>query len=400
MHRRVTLADGIDPARRPIEIVERKGLGHPDTICDALAEEFSKALCRYYVDRCGSVLHHNLDKALLFGGAARPSWRGGEVLQPIEIFLAGRATDAFRGVQIPVAELAEGACRRWLAKHFHALDQQRQVRIRCLTRPGSTDLVELFHRQQANGVFLANDTSCGVGFAPLSELERVVLEVETGLNSPEMKQAHPEIGEDIKVLAVRQDEFISLTLAIACVDRFVASADDYLDLKGCWGELIRSLAHRHTSREIMVDINTADDRDSGQFYLTVTGTSAEAGDDGQVGRGNRVNGLITPMRPMTMEASAGKNPITHVGKLYNVAARNIAQAVVRELPGVAAVECNLVSQIGRPIHEPQLAEIRLQAQDGASLEGCDTHVEQIAAEQLAGLSSLWRSFLEGSVNVY
>ena len=79
------------PDEGKVEIVERKGLGHPDTICDALAEQFSVRLCRYYLDRFGVVLHHNVDKALLVGGSASPVFGGGKVHTPIEIYLAGRA---------------------------------------------------------------------------------------------------------------------------------------------------------------------------------------------------------------------------------------------------------------------------------------------------------------------
>ena len=83
-----------------VEIVERKGLGHPDTICDALAEQLSIALCNFYQERFGLLLHHNVDKVLLWGGIARPAFGGGKVLAPSEIFLAGRATQEFKGVQI------------------------------------------------------------------------------------------------------------------------------------------------------------------------------------------------------------------------------------------------------------------------------------------------------------
>ena len=89
-----------------VEVVERKGAGHPDTICDALAEEFSRNLCREYLRRTGRVLHHNVDKALLCGGAARPAFGGGELLEPIEIHLAGRAVREFKGVKAPVEEIA------------------------------------------------------------------------------------------------------------------------------------------------------------------------------------------------------------------------------------------------------------------------------------------------------
>ena len=182
-------------AEMPIEIAERKGTGHPDTICDALAEELSRNLCSVYVDKFGVIMHHNVDKALLWGGASLPAYGGGKVLAPIEIFMGGRATSDYRGTKIPVEEIVTASCRNWLRSHFHALDVEREVKIHSLIRPGSADLVELFLRQEQAGVALANDTSCGVGFAPLSELERLVLKVEQYLNSAEVKSSNPEVGE-------------------------------------------------------------------------------------------------------------------------------------------------------------------------------------------------------------
>jgi S-adenosylmethionine synthetase len=81
----------LETADAGVEVVERKGLGHPDTICDALAETFSRNLCREYRRRFGEILHHNVDKALLCGGRAAPAFGGGSVLAPITIHLAGRA---------------------------------------------------------------------------------------------------------------------------------------------------------------------------------------------------------------------------------------------------------------------------------------------------------------------
>ena len=102
----VGLLGGPPIDRLRVEVVERKGLGHPDSICDALAEAFSVSLCRCYRERFGIILHHNVDKALLRGGSARPAFGGGQVVEPIEIFLAGRATTTYKGVDVPVAELA------------------------------------------------------------------------------------------------------------------------------------------------------------------------------------------------------------------------------------------------------------------------------------------------------
>ena len=114
----ISLLETPSPASQPLEIVERKGLGHPDTICDALAENLSRALSRFYLERCGAILHHNVDKALLCGGTARPAFGGGEIAEPIEIYLAGRATAEFEGVTIPVDEIARsgeaGRMRGWM----------------------------------------------------------------------------------------------------------------------------------------------------------------------------------------------------------------------------------------------------------------------------------------------
>ena len=81
-------------------------------------------------------------------------------------------------------------------------------------------------------------------------------------------------------------------------------------------------------------------------YLTLTGTSAEMGDDGAVGRGNRVNGVIAPFRATSLEAACGKNPISHVGKVYNVLALLAAQDIVEQVPAVRAATVYVLSQIG------------------------------------------------------
>jgi S-adenosylmethionine synthetase len=389
-------SEGLGIASQEVEVVERKGLGHPDSLCDALAEQFSGALCRFNLDRFGLVLHHNVDKALLWAGASRPAFGGGAVLQPIEIFLAGRATQEFQGVAIPVEVLARACCHDWLGEHLHALDADRHVRIRCLVRPASSDLVDLYLRQQRSGVRLANDTSIGVGYAPLSELERVVAGVEAELNGPQMKQAYPELGEDIKIMGVRRREAVTLTLACAFVDRFVTSLEDYLDKRSRLAVLAGDAASRILGREVSVEVNTADDPGSGHLYLTVTGTSAEAGDDGEVGRGNRANGLITPYRPMSLEAVAGKNPITHVGKLYNLVATRISSAIIEASPEVASARCVLVSQIGRPVRDPRLVDVEVQAPAAWPLIEMRPRIEGLIHDHLGRLDAMWRAKATGT----
>lgn len=391
MQLNVSFLEGSGVANAPVEVVERKGIGHPDTVCDALAEELSRSLSRLYLERFGHILHHNVDKALLFGGASRPAFGGGRVLAPMEIYLTGRATLEFRGRRVPIEELAVESSRQWLKCHFHALDPQRQVRIHCLIRPSSRELVELFLRGQASGTALANDTSCGVGYAPLDALEAAVLAVEKGLNAPRLERESPEIGEDVKVMGIRSGERIGLTVACALVDRHVASLADYFAKRARIAESAGRLARAAVGRDCEVAINAADGDTPESLYLTVTGTSAEAGDDGEVGRGNRANGLITPYRPMSIEAVAGKNPVSHVGKLYNLLAAAIAADAVAGAPGVEEAYCALVSRIGRPIREPDIADIRVRLAPDAELPR--STLEGILHAHLDRADDFWRDLL-------
>lgn len=387
----------LDVGRLDAEIVERKGLGHPDSICDALAEELSSALCRFYLDRFGTVLHHNVDKVLLCAGESEPRFGGGHVTKPLEIFFAGRASLEVGGVTVPLEEIAVETTRRWFRRHMHAVDPERDVRVHVLIRSGSKDLVELYLRQRETGVWLANDTSCGLGFAPLTPLEKIALAVEGNLNDPALRSSHPELGEDIKVMALRRHDRIDLTVACAFVDRFLGQLDDYLQAKLAVVKRIKSVVRHETTAPLSVAVNTADEPRSGSVYLTVTGSSAEAGDDGSAGRGNRVNGLITPYRPMTMESVAGKNPISHVGKLYNIVAGLIAQEIVEQVAEIRSAQCVLVSRIGRPITEPALADVALCTEGGQAGADFRPRIEEILRGQLEGIGSLVDRLLAGDI---
>lgn len=396
---RLEKLEGPSVESRSVEIVERKGIGHPDTICDMLSERLSVALSQYYLDRFGFILHHNVDKALLAAGHSRPAFGGGELLEPIDLYLSGRAMTEFDGQRVPVRELAEEMARSWFRAEFPALDPERHVRVHCLARPGSPDLVDLFVRQHEQGRLLANDTSCGVGFAPFSELERTVATVERYLNAPEMKADFPACGKDIKVMGIRAAGQITLTIACAFIDRFLSSEKAYIDARQRAAELALDAARSVSARPIEIVVNAADDLERGAIYLTVTGTSAESGDDGETGRGNRANGLITPFRPMTLEAAAGKNPVTHVGKVYNVTAQQIAQAVFAGIEEVQEAECYLVSRIGVPIEQPQIAIVRARTVDGQISREMQESVDEIVAKSLAGVGQCWRGFLSGAIPI-
>jgi len=371
-------------------MVERKGRGHPDSICDALAEAFSINLSRAYHQRFGAILHHNVDKVLLAAGSSRPCLGGGEVTAPIDVYLAGRATCQIGDTPIPVAEIAEETSRSWLRANLHALDPARHVRIHPVVRPGSAALSGLITTTSGSPV-VANDTSLAVGYAPTSRLERVVLAVEQALTHPVTTKTYPLFGEDVKVMGVRTGRDMDVTVACAIVDRYVRDTSAYRDAVGQVERLARTAAQEAGGQHVAVTVNAADDVGAGRLYLTVTGTSGEAGDDGQTGRGNRVGGLITPYRPMTLEAAAGKNVISHVGKTYTIVAHRISQQLVATCPDIVDATCVLVSRIGAPVQAPMVVELQIRTRDGVPVESFRESADAVVTEclrELAGLRAL------------
>jgi len=368
----------------PIEMVERKGIGHPDTVCDGIAEQVSVELCRYYLREFGSILHHNVDKALLVGGSAQAAWKGGKILQPMEFYLAGRATMQAQGKIIPVEDIVIDTAKQWLRKHFRFVEPDRDVVIVPKVRSGSADLTELFRRFGSGEIPLANDTSFGVGFFPYTFLEEKVISVERLLNDKKTKERYSFIGEDVKVMGVQNHRSIKFTVAIAMIDSYLSDIGDYRDKITAVKEFIGSTLDLSVAD---IEINTADNYSDESVYLTVTGTSAESGDDGQVGRGNRINGLITPYRPMSLEATAGKNPVSHVGKIYNIFATELSKVICEN--GLAeAAQVFIVSQIGHPITQPQVLDIRLKNQLAETKA-----IKEFALQQLAGIPQLWRTLV-------
>jgi len=392
----VSILPNIDES---LEVVERKGLGHPDTICDAIAETFSRALSREYLNRFGTILHHNVDKALLCGGRAAPAFGGGTVITPIQIYLAGRAVSEAGGNPIPIEEIAIESAKTWLKGNMHALDPEKHVQIHPRVQPGSIDLQTLYSRGGNRGAALANDTSIGVGYAPLSSLERLVLEIERQISGKGARR-NPAWGEDVKIMGIRRDNAVDITVACAMIGQHLSHIDDYLAQKATIEELIRRLATEQRFTACTTGINLADDPSAGSIYLTVTGTSAEAGDDGQVGRGNRVNGLITPYRPMALEAAAGKNPVSHVGKIYNIVAQQIAESLAATSQQILRAECLLVSKIGAPVTEPAMVHIKIAATKEFFVTKAKECASEIALDHLRRLPLLVEQVVAGRVQLF
>jgi S-adenosylmethionine synthetase len=385
--------------RQAVEFVEREGLGHPDSICDQLMEAISIALCREYLVVAGRVLHHNLDKGLLVAGQTTPRLGGGVVEVPIRLIFGDRATMTWEGRPLPVNEVAVETAKRWLREHLRSLDVDRHVVFQSEIRPGSAELMDLFERE----TMTANDTSIAVGFAPLTETERLVLAAERWLNSPEFKRRCPDTGEDIKVMGVRHGRELEMTVAIAFVDRYITSERSYFERKDfVRHELQRYLESRlETLDHVMVHLNLLDapGRGPGGMYLTVLGTSAECGDGGEVGRGNRVNGVISPNRPMTMEAAAGKNPVSHVGKIYNLLAHRIAARIHETIEPIEEVYVWLCSQIGRPLDQPWFSSVQVELASGAALGDVESPIRRLVGEELGRISQFTEQLARGELPI-
>ncbi len=382
--------NSIPVEKQQTEIVERKGIGHPDSIADGLAENVSRHLCRAYMENFGYIMHHNTDECQIVGGQSKPKFGGGYIIEPAYILLVGRATAMVGEKRVPVRAIAIKSAHEYLEKNFPNLDADTDVMLDCKIWEGSQDLKSVYDSRKG----LANDTSVGVGYAPLSETEMLTLQMEKYINN-DLKKRFPELGEDVKVMSCRNGDKIHVTVAIAMVDKYIPDGDHYVNVKNEVREELLSFSPKFTQKEVSIEINTADNPEKGVYYLTVTGLSMENGDDGSVGRGNRVNGLITPNRPVSMEAAAGKNPVTHVGKLYNIAATKMAEEIVRECEGIEEAYVRILSQIGRPITDPLMVSIALSGEKNYSGD-----IESIAQEQLYGIGNLQKDIISGKISVF
>ncbi len=386
------------------EMVERKGKGHPDSVADEAAEACSRALSHYYQENFGRYFHYNLDKAAYVGGRAVPEFGGGKILEPQEFEIIGRAIDTVlidgKLVTIPVRPILRDAIYGVFHKTFRNLDTDRHVIIDARTKSGSIDLTGVFNEEAAGAkaVPLANDTSFGVGFAPFSLTEQMVYNTEIYLNSDEFKDKCPASGEDIKVMGLRVGKKIEITLCNAMVSKYIGDKSEYTNAV----ETVKEAAYGVTDKlndghEVVIDVNTADILDKNIMFLTITGTSAEAGDDGQVGRGNRATGLITPGRVQTLEAAAGKNSMNHVGKLYSLVANRAARKVIKECHG-DIVECQIriVSQIGHPINDPWMGDIEILPAPNVNYESVSQKALEILQTELDDYLTLRKDLYVGS----
>jgi len=364
----------------PVEIVERKGIGHPDSLCDGIAERISVEYTKWCEENLGVALHHNFDKVQLVAGEVKVGYGGGRLLKPIRIQIAGRGTPAFRGEKVPMDDIAIQAAKQHVRETMRYLDPNRHMVIDSYAGRGAEEL------QYVVDHVTANDTSFGVSHWPRSGLEHVVYETAQYINYKLIDQF--PVGEDVKVMGMRQGKEMTLTVAMPFIATRIGDATEYREVKQAAEAAIHEYASQLDERKMTVALDTADDVDNDVVYLTLTGTSAEMGDDGAVGRGNRVNGVIAPFRSASLEAPCGKNPISHVGKVYNLLALLTAQDIIERVPTVREATVYLLSQIGAPLDQPLVATALVHPAAGTLTPSIQADVRAVLDERLANVGDL------------
>ncbi len=353
------------------------------------------------MENFGSILHHNVDKGIIVGGKSEPKFGGGRVTTPIYLLVAGRATELVpyhgKNVDVPVEKIARESIKEFITETMRFLDPEKHMVIDTKIKQGSPDLVAVFMRKGAMPI--SNDTSIGVGYAPLTPTESLVLQIEKKLNAAEFKKKYPEVGEDVKVMALRRGKRIDMTVAAAMVGPKVPDASHYASVLGDVSNELDKLTSK-VELDVNYKLNAADDPKRGEYYLTVTGTSAEQGDDGNTGRGNRVNGLISPMRQYSMEATAGKNPVNHTGKILNALAILASREIVKEVPGVEEAYVRILSRIGRPIDQPQIASAAVVLEKGTKMSSVSGDVESILDDSLREIKKVTKLILQRKLDLF
>ncbi len=383
-----------------IEVVERKGLGHPDTICDCIMNQVSVALSKEYLDKTGFIMHHNIDKSLLAAGDVETRFGGGVVKKPMKLIFGDRATFKVDETEIPVEEIAVQTAKQWFERNLRFVNPEHHVIYQVEILPGSSALTDIFRRGRK--ILEANDTSAAVGWAPLTNTEKAVLRTENYLNSKDFKKRFPETGEDIKVMGLRKGDELDLTVSVAYVDRFIESERHYFEKKAeALEDLTRFVKENNNFSKVSVQLNTLDapGRGIGGVYLTVLGTSADGADSGQVGRGNRVNGLISLNRPQCSEAAAGKNPVSHVGKIYNLLTHRIANEINRQVLEAEEVYVWMLSRIGHPIDHPTVAAVQLITKRGTAFNKVKKAAAEIVDHELENIDKFCMDLAQGKIPI-
>lgn len=398
------------------EVVERKGIGHPDTLCDTIAEKVSQAYSQYCLKHYGIILRHMVDKIALSGGTSKVKFGGGEMQKPIRLYLNCRFTRTYQQETIPYLDIVKETVYRHFGEVLPLLDLEQWLMIVDNTHfaPGPGVVYEADGSTQNERQFFfeipkkefavfhdnnlrSNDTSTAVAYSPLSATEKIVILVETTLNGKEFKKLYPYVGTDIKVMARRIKKRMDITVCIPFIAAYTPNKEFYFEKLKSLEVLIQQMVTSEFPQfNTTISLNTRDNPSKSDYYLTLTGSAIESGDEGVVGRGNRYNGVIPFTRHMSMEACCGKNPVYHVGKIYTAICSLISDEIFR----IVGLETYvyLTSQMGRNLSDPWSACVEVCGGNASSTQR--QMIEEIVERNLVNANKTTQKIVSGELNLY
>lgn len=352
-------------------------------------------LSKLYLKETGAIQHHNMDKGMLVAGQTVNKFGGGKVTKPMKLILGDRATSEVNGKKIPIGDLAITSAKSWFEKNLRFVKDEN-VEYQVEIGPTSSELQSVFEDPSS---FAANDTSVVVGYAPFTDTEDIVLETEQFINSKNFKNEFPESGEDVKVMGFRNGNNMDITVAMAFVDQYVESESHYSRKKKEMQQKIEDFFRERDQFKVELNINCLDDITKGidGLYLTVLGTSADSADSGEVGRGNMPNRVISPSRPAGAEASAGKNPVSHIGKIYNILSFRIADEIHKNVSEVDEVFVWMYNVIGRPVNEPKAVVVQPIVEDEFKKKESKEKIEEIVNKNLSNMKQFCDELISGKI---
>ncbi len=320
------------------ELVERKGRGHPDTICDAIAEYCSRYYSQYFYNKYGKYAHHWFDKVMLIGGQSEINYGNGKLTIPYKVIVAGKCVRTFMGENVPLIDIFTKAAVIVLNSVLYDFDKKRDLIVidETVDFQGSSREKGRYRPAELKNLIdpnskdkISNDCNILCSYGPFSNLEKIVLQVEKHFSDPTYRKKHPEIGSDIKLVGIRNYDKYKLLCNIPFIADFIDNYEKYANLSKEIVHEITMMIQDLYNIDCEVVFNPSDREN--KPYLTSKGSAADTGDVGVVGRGNRINGLISPMKCMSIEAPSGKNPIDHTGKLYGLLAKRIVERIISRL---------------------------------------------------------------------
>jgi len=324
-----------DPELADLELVERKGLGHPDTLADALAEVVSTEYSKFCLEKFGAVLHHNVDKLYIGAGHFKIDFGLCEMLKPVQVRINGRMSNSYAGETFDIIGIQERAVLSYLLKVLPHLKEEEIIVQANATQhtkrpywfsPRNREDIPDFQKP------MANDTSVCVSHWPMTISEKLALELERYFwngNSDIPVPLFHHFGQDIKVMVCRKGKFIDVTMCVPIISTSVSLFSAYQELiKGVENNLnilAREIIQK-TEYSVAVKVNPYQ-----ALYMLGIGSCIECGEEGIVGRGNSNSGVISMFRPHCIEAAAGKNPVYHTGRVLSFLTMHLAKAIYAEL---------------------------------------------------------------------